>query len=273
MLPISRGLFRATAAAFTLVEMLVVITILSVLISMLLPSINRSREAARGVVCANKLRQVGYMTIAYTHDFKGVAPPGASTVINPSTGLSVAATWIGLLCYTGHCDPAPVVRDRKNVFLCPSNKPGFWTQAPPPSVPTSWNLTQGYGIRHYSSTEMRPWTIGQSKVRMIPWNNLGNDNFGPPAEFLFAGDSLLVFPASTNHLGQTYLFDPVSGVYPVVSMGVAHARHNEKGNFLFGDGSVRTLGVADLAGKYGDTSASGYGKFGANFVFDEPGYE
>ena len=44
--------------AFTLVELLVVISIVALLIALLLPSIKRSRENARVVVCASNLRQL-----------------------------------------------------------------------------------------------------------------------------------------------------------------------------------------------------------------------
>jgi prepilin-type N-terminal cleavage/methylation domain-containing protein len=60
---------------FTLVELLVVIGIIALLISMLLPALNRARESAKRIACAAQLRQMGIAALGYAANNKGALPP------------------------------------------------------------------------------------------------------------------------------------------------------------------------------------------------------
>jgi len=76
-------IFNLPRRAFTLVELLVVIGIIGLLLQLILPAVQASREAARRTQCANNLKQVGLATLEF-HNVHDAFPPGRWTPDSPT---------------------------------------------------------------------------------------------------------------------------------------------------------------------------------------------
>src|SRR5687767_13055317 len=110
------------AAAFTLVELLVVIGIIAVLVAMLLPALNRAREKARIIQCASNFRQVGQITAMYQNEHRLYFPPAhLSPPANYSTLNQGPVIFLpeGRLRHYAGAEPGALTHP---VFICPSSE-------------------------------------------------------------------------------------------------------------------------------------------------------
>lgn len=106
--------------AFTLVELLVVISIIALLLSVLMPSLNKARNSAKSVACKSNLKQQGYAVMLYVEDNSQRMPPSYI----PTNGSSLTNNWVPLISrYIGDKKPSDTFWDQKvskKVWMCPS---------------------------------------------------------------------------------------------------------------------------------------------------------
>jgi prepilin-type N-terminal cleavage/methylation domain-containing protein/prepilin-type processing-associated H-X9-DG protein len=88
----ARGRRRERRAAFTMIELLVVLTVIGILVGLLLPALNNARESARRVQCSNNLMQIGLALHHYAADHS-VLPPGVVNQTGPIATQPAGYHW------------------------------------------------------------------------------------------------------------------------------------------------------------------------------------
>ena len=123
---------RQRPGGFTLVELLVVLAIIAVLIGLLLPAVQKVREAALNTQCKNNLHQMGIAFIGF-HDDRGWFPTGGSNALNSSSADPLDRRQWGwsyqILPYVDQTplynnpDYSVIYRTPVKLYYCPSRRP------------------------------------------------------------------------------------------------------------------------------------------------------
>lgn len=133
--PVQQPKRRCRVSGFTLIELLVVIAIIGLLMALLLPAIQRVREAANRMRCSNNLKQIGIALHNYHNDYTTL--PAGGVTEGCCCGTQSGATWtIFILPYMEQDNlykrynfgatnessvNAPVVQEFLKFYTCPSD--------------------------------------------------------------------------------------------------------------------------------------------------------
>ncbi len=145
------------AVGFTLVELLVVIGIIALLVSILLPALNKARDSANRVSCASNVRQLAMMTLIYATDNRGILMPLGDSSRAGYNGhyryaiFSWANQYLRVPDQGASADPEVNIRtniqmNTPRVFICPSAETrtqydrigySYWTGSLAPRGPSA----------------------------------------------------------------------------------------------------------------------------------------
>jgi len=152
-------------SGFTLVELLVVITIIAMLMALLLPAIQNAREAARRTACSNNIRQLAMAAVQFHEATQYIPgwrnrdplPAGANTVSWPVLLLPMMERKdIYTLFQNGTVAPPPSVNQPPSIgfFICPSSPPEVSGQ---PTLSYAGNVGSGSNGNSVLPYDGRKW--------------------------------------------------------------------------------------------------------------------
>ena len=258
---------------FTLIELLVVIAIIAILAAMLLPALERAREAAMAANCINQQRQTALQLMFYANDFDGWYPKSKSNSYHPMPNcnpmMRYGGPWGMVLAVSGYIDyagdldanyeEAATRLHDSGLLNCPSIEP----------VPLSEDLhqwMQTYGIRHYSYNvhqnvfrglypPTHPWYDPKwdpPPARIHIYRSPQSEYAYPPqtgaAEYPVGGDSTSTRPYDKWWEGEFSECMDLDFRTNSASGGILYRPHSDKANVWFLDGHVESLGQNALQG-------------------------
>jgi len=225
---------RTIKYGFTLVELLVVISIIALLLAIMMPALQRARSSAKAVVCMTNMRQLALGLDLYQNDNKYFLPPIAMDINGklpdmPGFLLDPAShtTWINKL-YKYLPKPSD---GKPNIYMCPTFAPAIWQ---PDDV---YSYTRTYGMQKPAQA----WDV----INIMRPKNF---NSSRPCDLILVADSY------TNDIGlaektQDYYLDQSDMFFQKKYINEPakfrqhriHLRHRNKGNVVFGDMHVKAM--------------------------------
>lgn len=214
-----RSTHVGVSRGFSLLEILIAISVLAILALLLSSTFERARSNSENTKCQYHLRQLGIALFAYAADNQGMILP-RNLGLYREEGVAkppvMERPWPNrLLLFNYISDP--------NILYCPSFTPYSNAQAASP-LPSNGKM-QTYGLRTWVTPGNLNWTSNRTREEHKPLSAIDN-----PADFFLVTDTYWSHPA---YASQGY------GIAPGMHLEQhVHLRHRQQANALFADGHV-----------------------------------
>ena len=208
---------RRPSHGFTLIELLVVIAIIALLVSLLIPSLNKAKDLAKSVQCMSNQRMLMYGMIMYAEEHENLIPPTAALAERAGN----RRFWSWKLTNEGYIPGAlpntQVSYLTSDAYYCPSHPPANAADAG--RIGDWWRT---YGLRQ--------WIAPGLPIAIENVNDYKNiDRLPRPADVFLLGDSV-----HAVSLLQYYSIGQGSNG----ERQRVHLRHSGLANLAFADGHV-----------------------------------
>lgn len=225
--------------AFSLIELLVSISLIAILISILLPSLAGARQAGRAARCLSNLRQLGFAWQMYAaaHDDRAM-PLAYTSLADVGTGDSIY-WWGSAGNISGHVDHAAgfiapyldASLAESSVFECPSQP---WETYRPQGAAQTITSTYGYNGYYLSPSRTPGWSMS---IGHRPWRRIA-DILQPCDLFVFADTLLPGRPPANNALLDPPMLFQGAGRWTVNRSPTTAFRHRSAAAAARADGSA-----------------------------------
>jgi prepilin-type N-terminal cleavage/methylation domain-containing protein len=240
---------RKPSKGFTLVELLVVIAIIALLLSILMPSLQRARELAQQVVCGARQKQLSVALTTYSEGYNGYIMPWATQYKKGATAPNPLNEWVspinGRTYNKGGLDVTEEYWysilytnkgiDSRDIFFCPgmipANNKSFKaiTGKDIDQYKMGWTI----GMRQWAYNDDTRWASFKApkKVSKLPH----------PSDFFLLCDAVCIgqnrYKGTGKQYGQMFYAPTCDRVDSSSTSFVGpHARHSDKVATIFGDG-------------------------------------
>jgi len=216
---------------FTIVELLVVVAIIAVLIAMLIPSLQRTRDSLYNASCLSRMKQIYVFTVAYQSDYKNYyvsgnfynGPGGWNAYFGYQLLPYIPERYAHITNANGGLTSTP----NNNFLLCPATKKppicNTVSEARPYAYANNGLVAGYYGTMHFGGGNAASWNTEQRVEWYYPKNVLRRPNIIPYFMEIYSNNPYLCY----------------------TTVGTVMYNHAEgKGtNVVFNDGSIKSYNV------------------------------